>query len=177
MCHLECEIETLPDCEYFNNDENLPIYSREGNDVKQIFLICLNANVLENLIGKKCPLRANENATFIIHQDHCNVKHPFDLQADNIGGKLTRKDRVHFYEAVRNDGEEISLSLEVDAEKENGKVIGGKINSKVGGKWEQRETSFKQVYVAVRKRAEHEKWKESKASLVRYIIFVMTLEE
>ena len=73
MCHLECEIETLPDCEYFNNDENLPIYSREGNDVKQMFLICLNANVLENLICKKCPLRANENATFIIHQDHSNV--------------------------------------------------------------------------------------------------------
>ena len=106
-------------------------------------------------MSEKCLLRANENATFIIHQDHCNVKHPFDLQADNIGGTLTRKDRVHFYETVRN--EEISLSLEVDAEKENEKLIGGKINSKVGGKWEQRETSSKQVYVAVRKRAEHEK--------------------
>ena len=87
----------------------------------------------ENLICEKCPLRLNENATFIIHQDHCNVKHPFDLQADNIGLTFTRKDQVPFYKAVRNDSEEISLSSEVHVEKENGKVIGGKINSKVSG--------------------------------------------
>ena len=105
----------------------------------------------------------NENVTFIIHQDHCNVKHPFDLQSDNIGRTFTGK-------------EEISLSSEVHVEKENGKVIGDKINSKVSGKWDQREANLN-VYVVVRKSAEHKKSKESVASLVRYIIFIMPLEE
>ena len=119
----------------------------------------------------------NENATFIIHQGVCNVKHPFDLQADNIGGIFRRKDQVCLYETVRNDGKETSLSSEVHVEKENGKVIGDKINSKMCGKWEQREASLKNVYVVVRKRAGHKKSKESGASLVWYIMFVMTLEE
>ena len=70
----------------------------------------------ENLICKKCRLRVNENATFIIHQDHCNVKHPFDLQADNIGRTFTRENQVRFYEAMRNDSEEISLSSEAHVE-------------------------------------------------------------
>ena len=174
MCHLETE--TLTDCNYFNNGENLPIYSRDRIDVKQI-PICLNSNVSENLICKKCPLRVNENATFIIHQDYCNIKHPFHLQVDNIGGTFTRKGQVRFNEAVRSDSKEISLSSEVHLEKENGKVIGGKINSNVSRKWEQKEASLKNVYVVVRKRAEHKKSRESGASLVRYIIFVLTLEE
>ena len=113
----------------------------------------------------------NENAIFIIHQDHCNVKHPFNLQANNIGGTFTRKDQVRFYEAVRNDSEKISLWLEVDVEKVNGKVICGKISSKVSGKWEQREVNLNNVYAVVRKRAEYKKSKESGASLVRYLIF------
>ena len=146
--------------EYLNNDENLAIYSRERIDVKQIFSICLNSNVSENLICKKCPLRVNGNATFIIHHDQCNLKHPFDLQADNIGGTFTRKDHVRLYEAVRNDSEEISLSLEVHVEKENGKVIGGTISSKVSGKWEQSEANLNNKYVEVRKREEHKKSKK-----------------
>ena len=72
---------------------------------------------------------------------------------------------------MRNDNEEISLSSEVHVEKENGKVIGGKINSKLSGKWEQREANLNNVYVVVRKRAEHEKSKESGASLVWCKIF------
>ena len=134
LCHLETE--ALPDCGYFNNDENLTIYSWERIDVKQTFSICLNANVSENLICKKCPLRMNENTTFMIHQGHCCVKYLFDLQADNFGGTFTRKNQGHFYKAVRNDSKEISLSSEAHAQKENGKVISGKINSKVSGRWE-----------------------------------------
>ena len=59
----------------------------------------------------------NENATFIVHQDHCNVKHPFDLQANNIVRTFTRENQVRFYEAVRNDSEDIRLSSEVHVEK------------------------------------------------------------
>ena len=61
---------------------------------------------------------------------------------------------------MRNDSEEISLSLEVHVEKENGKVIGGTINSKVSGKWEQSEANLKNKYVEVRKREEHKKSKK-----------------
>ena len=127
MCHIE--IETLCDCEYFNNDDNLSIYSRERINAKQIFSICLNANVSENLICKKCPSRVNENVIFIIHQGHCSVKHPFDLQDDNIGGTLTWKYQVRFYKTLSNNNEEISLLSEEHVEKENEKVIGDKINS------------------------------------------------
>ena len=94
----------------------------------------------ENLICKKCRLRVKKNARFIIHEDHCNVKYPFDLQADNIGGIFTRNDQVCSHEAVSNDIQKISLSLEVHVEnrgscrKKNGKGISGKINSKVSGK-------------------------------------------
>ena len=47
----------------------------------------------------------------------------------------------------------------------------------MSGKWEQREVNLKNVYVVVRKRAEHKKGKEARVSLDWYIIFVMTLEE
>ena len=46
----------------------------------------------------------------------------------------------------------VTFFIEVHAEKENGKVIGGKINSKVSGKWEQREANLNNAYVVVRKR-------------------------
>ena len=47
----------------------------------------------------------------------------------------------------------------------------------MSGKQEQREASLNNVYVVMRKTAEHKKSKESEASLVRYIIFVMTIVE
>ena len=79
---------------------------------QQIFPICLNASVSENFICKKCRLRVNENATFIVH-----VKHPFDLQANNIVRTFTRENQFRFYEAVRNDSEDIRLSSEMHVEK------------------------------------------------------------
>ena len=56
-------------------------------------------------------------------------------------------------------------------------MIGGEINSKVSGNWEQRKVNLKNVYVVEKKRGEHKKSKKSWANLVRYIIFVVTLEE
>ena len=119
--------------------------------MKQIFLIYLNANLSENLIYKKCRLRLNENTTFIIHEDHCNIKYLFDLQANNIGGTFARTGQVLFHEAVWNDIQKISLSSEVHLEKENGKWIGGKINSKLSEKCEQKEINLKNMYVVVPK--------------------------
>ena len=45
------------------------------------------------------------------------------------------------------NGETNQMSDRGACRNKNGKVISGKINSKVSGKWEQREANFKNVYV------------------------------
>lgn len=163
--------------EYYNNDQNFPIYSRDTIELKKIFSICLAGSTPDEVICKNCPLRVKENANFIIHQEKCNIKHPFDLQADNIGGAFLKKDQVRFYEAEKDVNSEIKLSSEVHVEKMDGKVIGGQINSLFNGSWESRDADIRKMYALVRKRAEHKKSKEAGKSLVRYIIFLMNIEE
>ena len=40
---------------------------------------------------KKQQIRVNETMTFVLNQSQVDIKHPFDLDADQIGGAFTKK--------------------------------------------------------------------------------------
>ena len=100
--------------------------------MKEIFNAC-TGGVNDQIICQKRPLRVKENATFTLHQNNCRIRHPFDLQADNIVGFFKRSDKVRFYECTRND-DGLLLSTEVHVVKEGKNVIGGLAKSRIAGK-------------------------------------------
>ena len=92
---------SLIDMEYFKDDQRALIYLRKHLGMKEIFIAC-TGSVNNRMICQKCPLRVKENATFILNQNDCRIRHPFELQADNITGSFKRRDMVRFYECTRN---------------------------------------------------------------------------
>ena len=155
----------------------MPIYSKSTLDIKEIFAICVNRDVAKEWICTQRPLRVKENATFIVDQAKCGIKHPFDLQADNIGGAYRKSDMVRFYECTRNCDGTCSLSSEVHVVKNNGKVVSGVVNEFIYGKWEKRQADLKLVYALVRKRADHVQSKKTGTNFSRQIVFTMPLAD
>lgn len=156
----------------------MPIYSRGTVNIKDIMSICVNKAISNTLICSKRPLRVKETASFVISQEKCQIKHPFDVQTDNIGGVFKRSDLVRFYECHLNSDGTCKVSSEVHVKKENGKVVKGEINTKLHGKWQKRDADLNNVYAVIRKRGDHQSSKASTGTVfVRQIIFVLTLEE
>lgn len=102
---------------------------------------------------KKTP-RVKENAVFILNQDTCRIRHPFDLQVDNIADSFKRSDMVKFHEFTRND-DDLLLSKEVHVVKEENNVTGGIVNSRTAAKWCERDVALEHLFAIVRKRSEH----------------------
>ena len=73
----------------------MPIYLRKHPDMKEIFNAC-TGGVNERMICQKRPLRVKENAAFILDQNTCRIRCPFDLQASNIAGSFERSVKVRF---------------------------------------------------------------------------------
>ena len=40
--------------------------------------------------AKKQPIRVNETMTFVLNQSQVDIKHPFNLDAGQIGGAFTK---------------------------------------------------------------------------------------
>ena len=87
---------SLTDMECFKDDQRMPIHLRKKPDMKEIFNAC-TGGVNDLMICKKRPLRVKENAALIFDQNTCRIRHPFDLQTDNIAGSFKRSDKVRFY--------------------------------------------------------------------------------
>ena len=72
---------------------------RKNSDVEEIFLICLLEDIPEEKCIKEKPLQIKHTSTFVIKQDLINLKHPYDLEADDTPGVFKKHDKVRFYEA------------------------------------------------------------------------------
>ena len=102
----------------------------------------------------KKPPRVKENTVFILDQDTCRIRHPFELQADNIADSFKRSDMVKFYEFTRKD-DDLLLSTEAHVVKEENNVTGGIVNSRTAAKWCERDVALEHLFAIVRKRSEH----------------------
>ena len=124
----------------------------------------------------KRPLRVKENPAFIFDQCYCCIRHPFDLQADNIAGFFKRSDKIRFFKCTRNDDGLLSLT-KVHAVKEGNNVIRGIVKSQIVGKWREREAELEHMLSLVRKRSEHIETAKQEKRYVGQISFILTLEE
>ena len=105
----------------------MPIYLRKHTDMKKTFNGC-TGDINDRIICQKSRLQVKENAVFILDQNTCLIRHPFDLQADNIADSLKRSDKVRLQECTRND-DDLLLLTEPHVVKEGNNVIGGIVNS------------------------------------------------
>ena len=81
----------------------------------------------------KRPLRVKENAVFILDQKTCCIRHPLDLQTDNIAGSFKLSEKERFYECTKSD-DSLLLLTEIHVVKEENNVIDGIVNSQIDGK-------------------------------------------
>ena len=86
------------DVEYYKHDRNIPVYEYTVPDLSTILRICFNGDVSPTVVAKKQPIRMNETMTFVLNQSQVDIKHPFDLDVDQIGGAFIKNDKVRFYE-------------------------------------------------------------------------------
>lgn len=125
------------------------------------------------------PLRITSTGTFIVKQNGVNIKHPYDLEADDLPGTFLKKEQTRFYEVREADGSfDISCHIHVSKDA-NGRVIGGTFNERIGTtKWVARQANLSKVYAVIRKRAVHKPTlEEHRVQFIRYIIFIMPLLE
>ena len=102
----------------------------------------------------------------------CGIKHPNDLDADNIGGNFKKIDKVRFYEY---DDQNAMISTVIHPVRdENGKVIGGTMNQREVNKWEKIQTNLTNMYAVIRR---HKATKMEGRSFVRQVVYVMTINE
>ena len=107
---------------------------------------------MEDIPEEKCvkekPLRIKHTSTFVIKQDLINLKHPYDLEADDTPGVFKKHDKVRFYEAKQMDEAELFLSSEVHVTKNrNGQVIGGTYNRRTNEGWKARVATKQRSYI------------------------------
>ena len=133
----------------------------------------------DDRVAKAEPLRITSTGTFVVKQNVVNIKHPYDLEADDLPGTFLKKEQTRFYEVQEADGSfDISCHIHVSKDA-TGQVIGGTFNERIGTtKWVIRQANLRNVYAVIRKRAVHKPTlEEHHVQFIRYIIFIMPLVE
>ena len=70
--------------------------------------------------------------TFALNQSQVDMKHPFDLDTDQIGSAFTKNDKVRYYEYEFDDEGELTYN-EVHIKKDSdGKVTSEYVNLRKG---------------------------------------------
>ena len=165
--------------QYYRDNRNIPKFSESSPNVEEIFDICLLHNVPQEKVVKTKPTWIKETATFVVQQDLINLKHPYDVEADDTPGSFIKRDQVRFYQVTISDDGELCLSTEVHVKKNNkGSIIGGTYNRRENGKWKSTAADLSRLYALVRKRAVYqETLKQFDTAFTRYVIFVMPVSE
>ena len=119
------------DVEYYKHDKSMSIYVYTLRDLPTTLRICFNGDVSPIVVAKKKPIRVNETMTFALNQSQVDTKHPFDLDANLIGGAFTKNDKVRNYECEFDDGD--LAYIEVHIKNNCGeKVTSGYVNLRKG---------------------------------------------
>lgn len=113
--------------ELYNDDTTLPVYCKKSVDIREILEVCLGDKYDRDLIVTRRPYRVKDTVTLLLHQKNLNIKHPYDLDADNISGSFKKNDKIRFYEWDFDDDDSLIYS-EVHVQKNaSGKVISGTV--------------------------------------------------
>ena len=75
--------------EYYRGNIKLPILHRKSPDIQEIVKICMFGPG-EGKLALQKPLRVKETATFVVNQETIGLKHPYDLDADDIAGAFLK---------------------------------------------------------------------------------------
>ena len=78
------------DVEYYKHDKSKPIFGYTVPDLPTILRVCSNGDGSPTVATKKQPIRVNGTTIFVLNQSQVDIKHPFDLDADQIGGAFTK---------------------------------------------------------------------------------------
>ena len=129
-------------------------------NIATIFKICLQRDVPEERMVKKRPMCVTIAATFVVNQKQVGLKHPFDLEADDVAGTFIKKEQTRFFEVLENDDGSLDISANLHTLQDaNGRVTAGTINERVGSKkavkWEHRNANLEHVYAVICKRTVH----------------------
>lgn len=76
----------------------MPIFNTVTPDLKEIFTVCLKEDVPIEKVVKAKPVRITTAGTFIVDQRKIDLKHPYDLEADDVAGTYIKKEQTRFYE-------------------------------------------------------------------------------
>ena len=95
--------------------------------------------------------------TFVLNQSQTDIKHPFDLEADQIWGAFINK-------TTKFDTMNVNLMMKEIWERKwekdsNGKVAFGYVTLRKGKIWEERVADIEKVAVAIRRQAKHKEAK------------------
>jgi hypothetical protein len=155
----------------------LPLLHTKSPELEEIIKVCKFGPEPEKLVKQK-PLRIHESATFVINQGGIGLKHPFDLDADDISGAFTKKDNVRFYEVEGNE-DKLIISSEVHVTRDrNGRIIAGTYNKRTREGWKPKTANMSKLHAVFRRRAVHKETLEKEgSSFNRVIMFVMSVAE
>lgn len=155
----------------------MPLLHTESPGLEEIIKVCKFGPEPEKLIKQK-PLRIQESVTFVVNQGSIGLKHPYDLDADDIAGAFTKKDSVRFYEIDGNE-DELVISSEVHVTRDrNGRIIAGTYNERTSKGWKPKTASMKKLHAVFRRRAVHKETLEKEgSSFNRVIMFIMSVGE
>ena len=168
--------------DFYQGRKELPIFSEDPpSSINDIFRICLLKDVPKEKLVSEKPLRVTSNATFVVDPRKINLKHPFDLESDDVSGAYEKKEQTRFYEVDPIENEtnfRLSCNLHV-RRNEEGDVVSGYHNFREGSlKWVKTEADMSKTYAVIRKRGVHKKTREKyDVQFVRYIIYIMPLDE
>ena len=176
----EEEILKYEPLKHFRDKPDMPIYSSSNPKLNELFGLCFFGKNISEILCQQRPYHVRENSTFILNQEKIHIAHPYDLDADDSIGPSIKKEYVRFYEVTkREEDSAITISKEIKTEKSNtGDVIGGLVNVRDGSNsWYFRQASVDKIYAVIRRRAEDKMWKEKNVKYIRWITFIMPLEE
>lgn len=161
---------------HYKNDLQTPIYSDETPNLKEIVEICFD-RISETRVCTKRPYRFKEDMTFVINQNKANIRHPYDLDADDNTGKFVKKENARFYE-ITDHGDHIDISHEVTTIKnDNGRVISGKFKERCPktGVWHDVKADVSKLFAVIRRRVTNTI--SDGVSLARIITYMMPVKE
>ena len=155
----------------------MPLLHRTSPGLEEIIKLCKFGPQPEKLVKQK-PLRIQEDATFVVNQGSIGLKHPFDLDADDIVGAFRKKDSVRFYE-VDGSEDKLIISSEVHVTRDrNGRIIAGTYNERTSKGWRPKTASISKLHAVFRRRAVHKETLEKEgSSFNRVIMFIMSVGE
>ena len=91
----------------------------------------------------------------MVKQTVINLKHPFDLDADDIAGAFSKKDSVRFYE-VDGEIDNFTMSSEVHViHDDRGDVVSSSFNERTSKGWKPKIVDLTKLYAIIRQRAAH----------------------